>query len=73
MIELSSFLGTIPNDKKYKYTGLFKTSASYITYLVKYFSAAKNLILSQKVKDQLMLTTLLITIGEQEKIDSKFK
>ena len=80
MVELSSFLGTISNDKKHKYAGLFKTSAGYIAYLIKDFSAAKkylaaaeNLELSQKVKDQLMLTNLLITIGEQEKIDSNFE
>lgn len=39
----------------------------------KYLAAAEEMTLTQKLKDQLMLTKLLITISEQDKIDAVFE
>ncbi len=80
MEELSIFLGTISDKIHFKNAGLFKISAGYIAYLLKDFNTAKKYLadaekfkLSHKLKDQLMLTNLLITISEQEKIDPAFE
>jgi len=60
--------------------GLFETGAAYASYLVKDYRSAKEyaakatqLKLAEKVKDQLTLTNLLVTINEKETIDSKFE
>lgn len=60
--------------------GLFQVAAAYASFMVKDYTAAKkyagkagNMQLSAKVKDQLQLTSLLISINEKEKIDAAFE
>ena len=63
-----------------KNSGLFETGAAYTAYMIKDYSLAKNYLaaaekmgLTQKVKDQWALTSLLVTINEKEKIDAAFE
>lgn len=58
-------------------SGLFETAAAYTAYIIRdfatakrYATAAKKLPLSSKVSDQLMLTEILIAIGEKSSIDA---
>ena len=80
MEQLVNFLSTAAKNNKLKNAGLFKTAAGYISYLMKDFTGAKKYIedaekmtIPQKIRDQCMLTRLLITISEQDKIDSNFE
>ena len=78
--QLSIFLHEVAQNKQVKNTGLFETAASYASYMIKdyasakqYAAAAEKLNLTPKVKDQLYLTNLLITISQANKIDAKFE
>lgn len=77
---LASFLNDITKNKQVQNPGLYETAAAYAAYMMKdystakkYLSAAKNMSLTPKVKDQWMLTTLLVSINEQDKIDAVFE
>lgn len=59
---------------------LFETAAAYLSYTTKNYTAAKEYLAvastlpaSQKIKDQCMLTQLLVTINEKQVIDSSFE
>ncbi len=78
--QLSSFFHTAAAGGKTFNSGLFETAAAYTSYMIKDFSAARKYIneaekmkLTNKVKDQLMLTSLLLTISEKSVIDKSFE
>lgn len=78
--QLAAFLHEAAQNKQVKNTGLFETAASYASYMIKDFTTAKQyaasaekMNLTQKVKDQLYLTNLLITISQTDKIDEAFE
>ncbi len=77
---LAGFLHGAAKSKSVNNAGLFETAASYASYMIKDYRTAKKYIadaekmnLTQKVKDQLALTKLLVTINEKEKIDAAFE
>ncbi len=77
---LAAFLHKAAQSGKTVNSGLFETAAAHTAYMLKDFDAAKKYIsaaekmnLSQKVKDQLMLTGLLVTISEKTVIDGAFE
>jgi hypothetical protein len=78
--ELMVFLNDIATKGNTKNTGLFKTGAAYVAYILKdyttakkYLAAAEKMELTQKVKDQWALTNILVTISEKDKIDAAFE
>jgi len=77
---LSVFLHKAAQSGKVKNAGLLETAAGYAAYMIKdysnarkYTAAAEKLPLTQKVKDQLALTSLLITINEKDQVDAAFE
>jgi hypothetical protein len=77
---LTSFLHNIAANNATKNKSLFEAGAAYCAYMNKDFALAKNYITSaqnmqpsEKVKNQLALTNLLITISEAKKIDANFE
>jgi hypothetical protein len=73
----TGFLSEAAKNKQVQNAGLCQTAAAYLAYMVKdyakakkYLVAAKNMSLTPKVKDQWMLTDLLISINEMVKIDA---
>lgn len=78
--DLMNFLNDVAAKGTVKNRGLFETGAAYIAYMLKdystakkYLAAAEKMNLTQKVKDQWALTSLLVTINEKEKIDAAFE
>ena len=78
--ELTSFYHKVAQGGKSSNAGLFEASAAYGAYMTKDFSTAKKyleaankLTLTSKVKDQLMLTSLLVTISSKNVIDKSFE
>jgi len=78
--ELSVFLHDAAQSGKVNNAGLLETAAGYAAYMIKdyanagkFTAAAEKLPLTQKVKDQLALTNLLITINEKDRIDATFE
>ncbi len=78
--ELHGFLHKLAQEGKTSNSGLYETGAAYTAYIVRdfasarrYINAANNLSLTAKVKDQLMLTDLLVTISEKNTIDAAFE
>ncbi|MFN8242879.1 MAG: hypothetical protein U0X40_02390 [Ferruginibacter sp.] len=77
--ELNDFyplMHSIAREGKNPNSGLFETVAAYAAYMNKdfdkaheYITAAGKLNLTQKAKDQLMLTNLLVTISDKATID----
>ncbi len=77
---LAAFLHEAGSNKKVSNPGLFETGAAYTAYMVKDYSAAKKCLvaaksmqLTQKVKDQLTLTNILVTINEHTEMDASFE
>jgi hypothetical protein len=77
---LASFLHEAARSPSVKNAGLFETAAAYASYMTrdygtakKYLAAAEKMRLTQKVKDQWVLTNLLVTINSQDKIDAAFE
>jgi hypothetical protein len=77
---LSEFLHVAAQTKFVKNSGLFETAAGYAAYMIHDYTTAKKHLadagkmpLTQKVKDQWALTSLLVTINEQTKIDAAFE
>ena len=77
---LAIFLNDIAKNKQVQNAGLYETAAAYVAYMMKdyskakkYLSTAKSMALTPKVNDQWMLTTLLVSINEQDKIDAVFE
>lgn len=78
--QLAVFLHEAAQNKAVKNAGLYETAAGYASYMIKDYAAAKNYLaaaekmnLTQKVKDQLYLTNLLITISQTDRIDAAFE
>lgn len=78
--QLAIFLHEAAQNKQVKNAGLFETAACYASYMIKdyatanqYAAAAEKMNLTQKVKDQLYLTKLLLTISEASSIDAAFE
>ncbi|MGG9971210.1 hypothetical protein ACQ33O_05380 [Ferruginibacter sp. SUN002] len=79
-ILLSKFLHEAAQNPKVKNRGLFEAAAAHAAYITKeyanakeYLSAAQKLNCTEKVKDQLALTNLLVTISEKQTIDAAFE
>lgn len=77
---LQEFLHTAAQNKQVRNPGLLETAAAYCAYMrrdfnnaEKYIAAAQSLTLTPKVKDQLMLTQLLVTINKAPQIDAAFE
>lgn len=75
-----SFFHDAAKNSKLANPALFETSAAYIAFMQKdyatarqYLSNAEKLNPSAKVKDQVLLTKLLVTINEKETIDPAFE
>ena len=78
--ELITTLTNIASNVKVKDRGLFQTGAAYCAVMVqdyknagKYLSKAKEMGLSGKVNDQWMLTNILLSINETDKINGSFE
>jgi len=77
---LASFLHRAAQSPAVKNAGLFETASAYASYMIRdfanaklYLAAAEKMRLTQKVKDQWLLTNLLVTINEKDKIDAAFE
>ncbi len=77
---MAAFLHDAAQTKAVKNAGLFETAAAYAAFMVKdyanakrYLAAAEKITLTKKVKEQWVLTNLLVTINEKEKIDAAFE
>jgi hypothetical protein len=80
VIGMASFLHDAAQSGSVKNAGLLETGAAYTAHMVKdyatakkYLAAAEKMQLTQKVKEQWVLTNLLITINEKNKIDAAFE
>jgi hypothetical protein len=78
--KLALFYNSVAQKNNSTNSGLFETAAAYCALLTKdynnahqYITAAEKMKLSSKLKDQLQLTTLLLTINEKDKIDANFE
>jgi len=75
-----NFLQHIATEKKVKDPALMYLAAAHGAYMLKDFATARSLLtkagqmsLSPRLKDQWMLTNLLVTISQQEVIDAAFE
>lgn len=80
VISMAAFLHGAAQSKLVKNAGLLETAAGYAAHMVKdyanakkYLAAAEKMPLTQKVKEQWVLTNLLITINEKNNIDAAFE
>ena len=78
--KLAFFYNSVAKNNNSSNSALFETAAAYCALLTKdysnahqYIAAAEKMKLSSKLKDQLQLTTLLLTINEKDKIDAAFE
>ncbi|MEQ1796420.1 MAG: hypothetical protein ABL872_00640 [Lacibacter sp.] len=78
--DMISFCHSIAQDNTIPNRGLFEVAAAYTAYMTKDLKKAKELLssaeksnLSPAVKDQWMLTNLLVTINEKQTIDAAFE
>ena len=78
--QMMNFCHTVAGNAAVANKGLFQVAAAYIAYISKdvklantYLQAAKQLRLTEKVKDQWMLTNLLVQINEKGKLDAAFE
>lgn len=78
--ELQAFLHNVAASGKSGNDGLFETGAAYCALMTRDFRSATELLdaadkmkLSSKVKDQWLLTNLLLAINETEKVDAAFE
>lgn len=77
---MMSFCHKLAQDTKIPNRSLFEAAAAYAAYMNKdlkqskqYLAAAEKLNPPPRVKDQLMLTSLLVTINEQQIINTNFE
>ncbi len=77
---MMKFCHTVAANPAVSNRGLFEVAAAYIAYISKdlkqantYLQTAKQLPLTEKVKDQWMLTNLLVQINEKGKLDAAFE
>lgn len=80
VVTLQSFLHTAAQNNEVKNRALMETGAAYCAYMLKdyasagkYITAAESMPAGSKIKDQLMLTKLLVTINQADKIDAAFE
>lgn len=78
--EILSFFIKLSQNNSLNNRGLYGVAAAYTAYMLKDTKQAKELLaaaekmnLSSKVKDQWMLTNLLVTINEKQTIDAGFE
>lgn len=78
--EMTAFCHSLAQNTAVPNRGLFETAAAYTAYMTKNFDKAKELLssaekfpLSAALKDQWMLTNLLVTINEKQTIDAAFE
>ena len=78
--EMINFCHQVAQDKRIANRGLFEVAAAYAAYMSKdlkkareYLRIAKDMPLSAAVKDQWMLTSLLVSINEKGKLDPSFE
>ncbi len=78
--ELQKFLQQVAKSGKSGNDGLFATGAAYCALMTRDFISTKSLLanaekmsLTPKVKDQWLLTNLLLAINETDKIDAAFE
>lgn len=78
--DMISFCHSIAQNNKIPNRGLFEVAAAYTAYMAKDLKKAKELLssaeklnLSPAVKDQWMLTNLLVTINEKQTINAAFE
>ena len=77
---LAGFLHAAAQKNNTANPGLFETGAAYASLMIrdynttkKYLADAKKMKLTAKVKDQWVLTNLLLTINAKDKIDAAFE
>ena len=77
---LATFLHEASNTEKIKNPALFEIGAAYAAYMMNDLAAAKKYLASAdkmkpvgKLKDQWVLTNILVTINEKENIDAAFE
>jgi hypothetical protein len=75
-----AFCHKLAQDSKVPNRGLYETAAAYAAYISKDLQLAKTLLasaeklnLNSRLKDQCMLTSLLVTINEQQTINAAFE
>lgn len=78
--ELSGVLNNIAQSKKADNPALFQVAAAYAAFMVKdypqarqYINSASKMEMNARLKDQLQLTSLLVTINEKQTIDAAFE
>lgn len=80
VVGMATFLHDAAQSRAVKNAGLLETGAAYAAHMVKdyatakkYLASAEKMQLTQKVKEQWVLTNLLVTINEKTKIDAAFE
>lgn len=78
--EMIGFCHNIAQNTTISNRGLYEVAGAYAAFMIKDFRRAKELLqssaqlnLSPDVKDQWMMTNLLVTINEQQTIDASFE
>jgi len=78
--ELTGFLHAAAQNKKISNSGLYEVAAAYTAFMIKdyalakqYINAASKMEMNTRLKDQLQLTSLLVTINEKQSIDAAFE
>jgi hypothetical protein len=78
--KVAALLHRMAQSGKTSNNGLFETGAAHVAYMQRdftkakaYLAAAEKMTLTQKVKDQKMLTHLLVTISEKNTLDAAFE
>lgn len=78
--QLAGFLHKVAGEKKTTSPALFENGAAYTSFMLKdygkakqYLTTAKQMKQSEKLNDQWLLTNLLVTINEKDKIDAAFE
>ncbi len=78
--EMTSLLLDMAKNKQVANPAFMQTSAAYCAFMIRdytnannYIAAAEKMNPSSKIKDQLMLTKLLVLLNQQDKIDAAFE
>lgn len=79
-VELRSFCQKMGGTSQVSNKALYQTAAAYLDMMLKDYNSAKATLaavnqsaITEKVKDQYLLTKLLVTINSKEKIDADFE
>jgi hypothetical protein len=78
--ELTTLLLEMAGNKQVTNPAFMQTSAAYCAFMMRdyakaneYINAAEKMNPSSRIKDQLMLTKLLVSLNQQDKIDAAFE